>query len=985
MFPIQKILSYLALFLLIATNATAQSGTLRGTLTDKNSGEAMMFGNLLLLGTDFGATTDFDGKYSIEKIPIGTYEIEFSSVGYPNAKITDVIIKEDDVTLIDYQMDNTGGVELEEIVVKATALQPRSEVALLTLRRKAFDIQNSVSSENIAKYAASNAADAVLRTTGTSVVDGKYVIVRGLGDRYTNAQLNGLPLPSTDPYRNSVQLDLIPANLLDNVILSKTFTPDKPADFAGASVNINTKTYPSAFTLQAGVSVTYNTQSSFDENFLTYEGGDTDWLGYDDGSRALDPLLTERATLDLLRSSSYLQARKIDSVEYRALLSRSAKAFTPILEGYEEQNTLDHSISLSVGNQFQLFGNPLGISVGGSYRRSFDSYSNAPNNYYEIRGDNLAPFYELSDNVSVDNPIVSGLATLGYKLGKQSEISFNALYNHDGEKMTRFLEGEVTEFDGFFRSRVLQWRERTLQGYQGNFQHVFGETGIKLELGGQIVSMEQDEPDLRFAPDKLNPDPQFEPAEFELPSHIWRNLKDEQRDLKADLSFPDLIGKEDGDGFKWSLLKVGGLISRKERDFSEFSYLLEDGSNTAPEYDSTLTINEYVSPENLGDLGPDPDRPDRHLIGLYWVDQESASKQNTYMGEKNITSGYVMSVFEFNKFKLIGGVRAERTELGAVSATQLEQAEFENPDTMLSNNIDTLQYFPAINLVYALNDKMNLRASYTQTLARGNMREIAPFAAEDYAGGFVLSGNPDLQLTNITNYDLRWEWFPTPGELVSASIFYKEFINPIGTAFVITANNPEIRYENLGYEAVFNDSLGRTEVTNGEATVLGLELEFRKKLGFISPKLDNFAFSSNITLQQSEQQVAVGEVETIEQRNPAKGTTRPFFGQSDFLLNAALNYSNDDLGLDALISANYFSERLVQTSRGADPDVYEQPRLTLDFSISKALTERFSVRFVARNLLNQDVRQTVDFNNETFDITRFKRGTEFRFSVNYRI
>lgn len=983
---ILKFISSLCCLLFFHTAVFAQNGTIRGTLTDKNSGDPMMFANVLVLGAGVGETTDFDGNYSLS-VPAGTYEMEFSFVGYTTSKITDVVVKAGEVTLIDFQMDDSA-VNLDvEIVVKADKLQPRNEVALLTLRKKSLTIQNSISSENISKYAASNAADAVLRTTGTAVVGGKYVIVRGLGDRYTNAQLNGLPLPSTDPYRNSVQLDLIPANLLDNIILSKTFSPDKPADFAGGSVNINTKTYPSKFTVQAGVSVTYNTQSSFNDKFLTYEGGDTDWLGYDDGGRDLDPFLTDPEILNDLRGSTYLQARRLDSVELRNDVDRSAKLFNSQLGGTTTSSSLDHSVSLSIGNQFTLFGNPLGLSVGANYRRSFDNYSDAPNNYYEIRGENLAPFYEFRDNVSIDNPIVSGLATLGYKLGKQTDLNFNFLYNHDGEKTTRYLEGEVTEFSGIFRSRVLQWRERSLTNLQGTFEHNFGETGIKLEVRGQLVNMNQDEPDLRLTGDQVIEQggeliAQFNAAEFDLPSHIWRNLEDEQRDLNLDLTIPDVFEIPVGETtLKLSQIKVGGLVSRKKRDFSEFSYILNSRSPDAADYDGD--IDEYVGPENLGNLGIREDSS-RYLIGLYWEDQEIASLQNTYTGEKNITAAYAMGVLELGKVKLIGGVRAEHTELGAVSKNDLIQAQKINPDTILSNSTDTLQFFPSINLVYALNDRMNIRASYSQTIARGNMREIAPFAAADYAGGFILSGNPDLQLTNITNYDLRWEYFPNPGELISGSIFYKDFVNPIGTSFVIIANNPEIRYENLGYSQTV-DSLGNTITTNGEAQVLGLELEFRKNLGFLGAAFDAFAVSSNVTFQTSEQAIPDDEIAVIEQQNPGKGTTRRFFGQSDFLLNAALNYRNDEVGIDALLSANYFSERIVRLSRGADPDVMEQPRLQLDFSVSKKLNDRFTIQFVGRNLLNQDVRQTVNFNGEDFDIVRFKRGVEFKFGINYRI
>ncbi|MEO1624471.1 MAG: carboxypeptidase-like regulatory domain-containing protein, partial [Bacteroidota bacterium] len=282
--PTQILLSSIFV-LLLSTGLWAQQGTIRGTVSDKSTGEVLMFSNVVVKGTDpiIGGQTDLDGNYTIKLAP-GTYDLEFSYVGYTTQTVTGVEVKENDITIFDFLM-SSDAVELDlDIVVQAERID-RTENALLVLQMKAPAIQDGISAQEISRYGSSNAAESMKRVTGASVQDGRYIVVRGLGDRYSNAQLNGLQLPSTDPYRNSTQLDLIPANVLDNVIASKTFTPDMPGNFAGGNVNIKTKSFPERFTLSASLSASYNTQSSFIDDFLTHQGGDTDWLGYDDGTR----------------------------------------------------------------------------------------------------------------------------------------------------------------------------------------------------------------------------------------------------------------------------------------------------------------------------------------------------------------------------------------------------------------------------------------------------------------------------------------------------------------------------------------------------------------------------------------------------------------------------------------------------------------------------------------------------------------------------
>ena len=274
-----KIKQIIFLLAFLLTNSVfAQQGIIRGTINDQKTGEALMFTNLVVLNTNpiIGAQTDLDGNYELT-IDAGTYALEVSYVGYTTKTITDVVVKAGEVTVVDFPMSDES-LELVEVVVKATRID-RSENALLMLQKKSYAIQDGISSQEMSRIGSSNAAESAKRVSGASVIGGKYVNIRGLSDRYINTQMNGIQLPSTNPYKNSTPLDLIPANLLDNLVITKTFTPDQPGTVTGGNVNLKTKSFPERFTLSFSASTTYNTASSLNDQFLTYQGGKNRLVG----------------------------------------------------------------------------------------------------------------------------------------------------------------------------------------------------------------------------------------------------------------------------------------------------------------------------------------------------------------------------------------------------------------------------------------------------------------------------------------------------------------------------------------------------------------------------------------------------------------------------------------------------------------------------------------------------------------------------------
>lgn len=287
-----------------ATSALAQTGSISGRLVDSETGETLIGANAVVEGSTMGATTDLEGRYEIRAVDAGTYTVGFSFIGYASRFVQNVRVEAGETVRIDLAL-TPEALGLEEVVVEATAVR-NAEAALLRERQKSAAVSDAISAEGIGRSGSASAADAMRRVTGASVVGGKYVYVRGLGDRYVNTQLNGSTLPSADPDRNAVPLDLFPAGLLDNIVTAKTFTPDRPGSFTGGSVNIGTRSFPERFSLSLSSSAGYNSQIVGSSPFLTYETGSTDWLGFDDGTRGIGSSWTTPGA----NSPNHVQARR---------------------------------------------------------------------------------------------------------------------------------------------------------------------------------------------------------------------------------------------------------------------------------------------------------------------------------------------------------------------------------------------------------------------------------------------------------------------------------------------------------------------------------------------------------------------------------------------------------------------------------------------------------------------------------------------------
>lgn len=936
------------LLLLLTGGSILAQGSISGTLLEESSAEPLIGATILVKETGNGTATDFDGKYQITDIPAGTYTLELSYIGYNTVTVEEVEIKDNEVTYLDYSL-NDGAVNLDEIVVKAKVIE-RSEAALLLVRRKAEVVQDAIGADEMSRYAVSNAAGALKKVTGTTVQGGKYIYVRGLGDRYSITQLNGLIIPSTDPYRNSAQLDLIPTNLLENITTTKTFTPDQPGTFTGGNVNIVTKSFPETRSFNISVSTSYNQQANLRDDFLTHTGGDTDYWGYDDGSRALSPVLTEEKTAQWLNEAGESTARRGQEgfLDAAAAIDAANDAILPEMAPTLTNSPLDHSVSLSYGNQYDLGGSSkLGIIAAASFKQDYQHRENfliANYQVFDINSDTLMNQGFFNTNESVYNPTVNGMLGTSVRFDNNNDVTFSIIYNHSAEKRTSDVFGEKPDNiinPRFLNGYNLSFQERELLNYQLGGKHVLPNLGdLKIDWRASLVNSSQLEPQIRIWQDALNTETELYSvggADLQNPFLFWRELNDEQFSAKVDLSLP--FGSN-------NKFKFGGYISRKDREFGEFQYGL-GMSLTRAAINYAGDPNDFL--ETYGGIVEVNDDSTKYYAGAYIIDDRSPN--NVYQGFDDVNAAYGMITYHLTEnLKFVGGARLETTDIFTENAAESQ------PDSLRQGQLDDVNILPSANFIWEAVENMNVRASFSRTLARPNMREVSPYFSFDPITNTFFRGNVDLDKTDITNLDLRWEYFFGVGEVVAVSGYYKDFSNPIVQQFIRSANI-EIEFTNVP-----------------QAELYGVEFELRKNLGFISTAFENFRFNTNVSFIQSSADVPE-TVFTIP-------VDRPFEGQPSAIINAALNYINVESGWDATLALNYVGDRMRIVGRDSNPDLYDQGRAQLDFILIKKINN-LNLRFSMRNITDDPYVIYGDFKDTRYIFSDFRRGVDFGFGVSY--
>jgi TonB-dependent receptor len=926
----------------------AASGIIRGKILDATTGEALIGANVFLSGTTTGTITDFDGNYTLSNVTPGVVSVTASYISYETQVFDAVEVPAGKVVIINANLDLSSQ-QIEEVVVKARKRE-QTEAAVLVMKKRMPMVLDGISSQQISRLGDSDAASALKRVTGVSVQGGKYVYVRGLSDRYSNTTLNGAQIPGLDPEKNTVQMDLFPSNIIENLIVFKTFSPDLPGNSTGGLVNIVTKDFPERFSMLFSAALGYNSQVHLRNDFLSYEGGSTDWLGMDDGTRSVPGEVEE------LTESGQLPYIYTGADETLGMISRG---FNKSMDNTTRSSFLDQSYSFSVGNRISLFNRDLGFNLSASYSREYEMYTGGRDEKYSVTApDEPAPKRLVEDNMGTESATWSGLANLSYKINNNNMIGFTFMRNQSGVKSSRYNIGVAADPDQEdIIEQKLGWLERSIASYQAKGKHVFpGLNNATIDWMGSYTMAAQDEPDLRFF--FMDYDTDESSGEYynyvvrlnNLPTRFYREMSETNTDVKLNYTQPFRMAGRN------AKLKFGGSYVEKSRLSVENKFDVKRQGGI--QFDGTAA--DFLKDENI------VDGPGQYNM-IYYANSNLTDDKNSYDGSESVVGAYGMVDLPVSgQLRLITGLRYESSEV------------------FVENHVDTIEYptkvddydnggfmdndfLPSLNLVYSPFEDMNFRVGYGRTVARPVFRELAPYASYDYKAGLRKIGNPNLAKTTVDNLDFRWEWFARPGEIFSVSAFCKYFTNPIELRDKEQAANPEIHYENID-----------------NSTLYGLEFEFRKRLDMVDA-FRNFSLGVNVTLVKSIVKEDSTRLASARLVDPDWAETRPMFGQSPYVINSYLNYHNFERGWDINLGYNVSGEKLILVNKAATPDVYEQPFPMLDFNIRKQFRNGINVKFSADNLLNPNFEQTYDFGSSTGYFRKFKIGRSFSLSLTYLI
>lgn len=862
----------------------------RGTVVDADTGEAIIEGAVEVVGTPKRVYTDIDGNFFIALRP-GTYTLRSYYELYKPARIENVRVDADESAEVTIRLESDTGA-VQEVVVEAQAVRT-TEATQLLIRRESATVQDSVSAQEIARTPDSTASDSVRRVVAATVVGGQYLFVRGLGGRYTNVLLNGVPLPNTDPDVPGVQLDLFPSGMLTSLSVAKTFTPNMPADFAGGSMQITTRDFPEQFQWSSNVSIGLNSESTFADR-LAYRGGGLDWLGFDDGTRALPSEVPDN--LRAATQSGYTKDQ----------MAQIGRSFQNRWEITRDSPLPDLSFGSTVGDTLTFGTQRLGYlaSFGYSFTPRSTSETLRRLKLENASGEStLTPRETLVQESSTDKALWGALLSTTYAPAPHHTISLVALWNQAAEDSASFLTGYSDSEGARVASRRLRFVERSLFFAQllGKHEELPFPPGTELNWHLDTAVASRSEPDTRDLT-------YVENSETNVFQYTDQNGSGERFFSELDLS--NFGGGLDLSIPIWKLTaKIGVLGSYQEREFSarrfQFGYI---GRNANAR---SLSPAELFAAESIGTN-----------IAL----NEATENSDGYRADAELYAAYAMVDLPLGDFRLVAGVRGEAFRQSVESSSPFARSKRSVEGTDRTD-VDPL---PAASVMYSITDAMQLRAAYGATLARPMVRELAPFIFQDFVRRRTIQGNPDLDRTYIHNADLRWEWFPSSNEVLAASVFYKEFQSPIEQ--VVLDRNGNVSFENVK-----------------GASNLGGELEARFSLGHFSSALDSLTLGTNLTFVHS--RVTLND----EQKAVATSASRPLAGQSPFSANVSLACSIPGTTLSMYLYYNVFGRRIQDVGRLGLPDVYEEPFHALDFSASWDVSEKVSLKLSVKNLLLQDV------------------------------
>jgi len=917
-----SILRAFALASLLPVALTAQqpsTGRIVGQVVNSETGKGLADVGIQINGTSIGGMTGVDGRFSINGIPAGTVTLLARRIGYAPKQVTGIVVGagktiDQSVTL------SSASVQLSTQVVTASSERGTVNEAL-DAQRTAVGIVNSVTEEQISRSPDASASQAVQRVSGVTVQDGKYVFVRGLGERYTTSSMNGARIPSPEPEKRVVPLDMFPSGLLQSITTTKTFSPDLQGDFSGALVNIKTREFPAhrewSFQLGGG-----------------YESGATGTSIITPravGGERLGMVSTARDLPSLVRSVGNFQGLALNPGDKNLLIGQFRDAWTP------GSSTADPNVSASAslgGNEPLLFGHQLGYLISGSFSSSTD-YRSGDVRALADRGNTPGETREIDRFVgekSNQGVLWGGLANLSTMIGGGSRISLNAIYNRTADN-SAIVENGSFENEGI-RARItrMEYVERGVKSLQLAGEHQLG-TRHRFEWGGTASAVRRFEPDHSEFVQAIEKDSPTGPDVLRWQNsgnagatRTFSDLDEKSREASASYQFAFGSGNSNS-------IKIGSLLRDTDRSADTRAYSISANgiSNAIRELPPEEIFDGRFANATAFDIGP-------------------LAQGGSYTARDRLSAAFAMTELDLtDRVRFVGGARYESDHLDV------------NALSTLGSPVSTRKIWndvlPSLALNFKVTELQQVRLSVSKTLARPEYRELSPIKSRDVLNGDDTQGNENLSRTNVTNTDLRWEYYPGSGEVLSVALFGKRFHLPIERVY---------RAAGSGTRTVF--------FTNAEsADNFGVEVEMRKDLDFIADPFAPFTVFSNVTAMQS----------TIhlfkDTQASATNLSRRMVGQAPYVVNAGLSYTSRSGSSSATILFNRVGDRIQAAGDSPLPDVIEKARNVADFSLRLALMQNLTARLDAKNLLDSS------FNTIQGSATRELYHTGRTFQLGFQI
>jgi TonB-dependent receptor len=934
-FMLRTLILLAALHLLTVAEALGQ-GTIAGVVLDQKTSEPIIGANVVLQGTQTGSATDIDGKFLIANVPNGTYNLQISSITYKTHTIPDVIVESGKRITIDVMMLEDVS-ELAEIVVSGTR-QIDNDFSLISAIRESKLVVSGVSAEIIARSPDRDAAEVVKRVPGVSIMSGKFVVIRGLSERYNVTMLHNAYAPSMEADKRSFAFDIIPTGQIDQMLVFKSPSPELPGDFAGGLVKITTKGIPDENSLSVSYSTGYRSGTSLGDFSQTGRTG-LQWFGFNEGTNDLP--------------SGF--PKNLNSVTSDEKINKAGRALNNDWVPQNTQAFLDQSASISGSFKTRIRKIQIGNITAINWSNSRIRYNVDRRDFNEFQG-TLDPTYMYNDDQNTQQTKLGALFNWGFRINENHSVELKNLFNQIYQ--SQFINRTGTNIQDGWNARFGAISDVYRGIYSGQLlgKHKIreGKTNFNWLVG--YNNSNRNVPDMRRYRRDL--DTQTGKETNFLPTgavqtfylgRIFMDLKESGYNASAGIDHTFEISKN-----FLPVLSAGFYYEQKERDFSarNLGYVVPLGYDRSLD---ELPIDQLFKRSNIN-----------MQDGLRLDEQTNAT--DSYMSSNTLQAYYTSLSLPLGKINVSGGVRVEQ------NTQQLRSTSSENeiPKPQVRRILSSA------NVSYNLSDEMLVRATYGQTLNRPEFRELANFAYYDFENNWVTKGNPNLRTAKVQNFDVRWEWYPSKAEMVTVGGFYKQFEDAI--ELYITPGSGSVRtFEYINAQS---------------ANVYGVEVDMRKSLSsvFQSGLFSKFSVLFNAAFIRSAVQV--------QTRSGFDLPERPLMGQSPYVVNAGLYYNDDDRDLQIAALYNVAGRRLFAVGgytdtnppQIQDEDIYEMPRNVLDFSISKTFHERFQMKLNISDILNQKYMLLQDADHdEKFEVSRDqilqsnRFGTLFTLGLSYKI